>query len=46
MGHNNRTEKGDRLVASSMKLPGFVEAGVRPVGCPLIKLDYCVFRFG
>lgn len=31
MGHNNRTEEGDRLVASGVMLQGFVEAGVRPV---------------
>lgn len=37
MGHNNRTEEGDRLVASGMKLQGFVETGglVRLQGfCP------------
>lgn len=37
MGPNNRTEEGDGLVASGMKLPGFVEAGVGPVGCRLLS---------
>lgn len=57
MGHNNRTGEGDRLVASGMKLQGFVEAGVRPVRVwgfclhvpslmGLIKLNNCVFKFG
>ena len=30
-GAHNRTEEGDRLVASGVKLQGFVEAGVRPM---------------
>lgn len=36
--HNNRTEEGDRLVASGVELQGFMEAGVRPMrlqGCCL-----------
>lgn len=28
MEHNNSTEKGDGLVASGVKLQGFMEAGV------------------